>query len=210
LSTKKGGRNYIDETLEIKGRKLVTYERGRDIGAWMELLVDKPLNLSWQDRSLLDKVSTLIRGTKVGIISLWTNDSNALALLRYIALSFPLQGPNKVDLSLPSAYSPVAATNDLQLDLDRHLKENIRIISSADLGGYKAVVPSTLTVFILNGQDTAGMIGAFTQIVRCTPCVIFIKDFSFYETKWPHDIVRSNGLSICETADGYGECWRIS
>jgi hypothetical protein len=205
VATKK---SYKDATLALKDRKLGTFEVGRDIGAWLETLTQRPTRIGWQYRVLMEKIAALVRGRRGKSTTIINYCPDQRLLFRYLAVSVGLEAPcisyYSVTLEVDSRHNPLVGEIDDAIEKHvvtvSHAKELITKISSECDRFNIILIPPSLPEIqrSVAVRFVAGCVG-----------VMFVRDFGLEKTPWPFEYLRQHNMVMIETADGYGECWAL-
>jgi len=200
--------DYRDATLGLRGRKLGTFEIGRDLGGWIQTLHPKPSEISWQSRALLEKICALSRARR-GKETLFVNfDPDQHLMFRYLTVSLGERVPSFSYFS--TALKPLPKSDQLVEEVDRLIERRVRQFDRAE--SLLSAIPFKSGDFAIvllppNRPDLQRSVAV--QFVEGAKGVMLVRDFSLVKAPWPYDYLRDNNMVMIETADGYGECWAL-
>jgi hypothetical protein len=205
VATKK---SYKDASLALKDRKLGTFEVGRDVGAWLETLTQKPARIGWQDRVLMEKITALIRARRGKSTTLINYCPNQRLLFRYLAVSVGLAAPciscYSVQLGVESSQ------NRLVDEIDEAIEKHVSIVSeSRELISNIGNESDRFNIILIPPSLPEIQRSVAVQFVAGCIGVMFVRDFGLEKTPWPFEYLRQHNMVMIETADGYGECWAL-
>jgi hypothetical protein len=201
--------NYEDRRLTLRGHKVSYYEPGRELGALVPLVFSNPSSVSWQIRSMVAKVLSLLSVRKGKKTSVAILDPSLHFVCDFISLAFSERVGGDIfvlthqNVAVSKYYQPSAFTKDRVLMAKAGIREvntNQRIDELLDKVGLNIV---------LIGSEHYDHFISLIQIVEIgllNLCVL-IKDQSYTESKYPSIQMREYGLRLSDTADGFSELW---
>jgi hypothetical protein len=199
---------YKDRLMALRGRRFGLLDPGREIGAIANLLCNADRPPSWQERALLDKLLSIIRGRRHEGVTVFLSSCRFSFELR--SLCFALFSRIGKQLSLVSCVDidfgdPVNKIDAYVID---YLEKNLRKVP-IDYDPNIVDTNDKFVVWLISSEDRLAQELALESFGKSVKGVILIKDFSLATTKFYAELFRSAGLSITESADGFGECWRL-
>ncbi len=200
--------SYRDSTLALKDRKLGVFEIGRDIGGWVEALHPKSSQVSWQSRSLLEKISGLCRARRNKPTVIINFDDQQHLLLRYVHVHFASQSKEIKVISTP--VQRLSTTGLLTAEIDKCIDQCISSSSFSDvISANISKDESHFSIVVIPPGRPEIVRRVAVEWVTGARGVILYRDYSYVKTPWPFDYLRDNNLVMIETADGFGECWSL-
>jgi hypothetical protein len=200
--------SYKDQFLALRGRRFALLDPGREIGALVDLVCTSPEKLSWQSRAIADKLITIVRARrrKQTYVALYDSEAEFSALAVCFIFAKGLSewlhvfGANSINYRFKST----ALIEDLRsrLSLGRSKSELVSFdFSRAGVDDF--------WIQLISADDFANQERVLSQFTHGTKGVMLVRDFSLRDKKFIAEQYRRAGLSITETADGYGECWSL-
>jgi hypothetical protein len=195
------------DTPELSLHRRGSANNGREIGATVTLLSEGIELPSWQDRVLVEKITSLIRGRRGRRCEVWIASPNlhfvarGVHFLRDVALNDSMILRHAIDrnkLKQGNFTKTISGYIDHQLAKLPQVKDrDLEMEPDSDtLYIYVSEAKQILLHKLITKRLETGMAG-----------VHLLKDFSLARSPFDADFYRRLGVNICETADGYGEIY---
>jgi hypothetical protein len=195
---------YRDRALTLQHRRFGPFEPGREIGALSNLFTTKSKKFQWQDRAILEKMICVVRGARGKQVYVYVQGQKNLIILR--ALTFLLTGIQTIKVFNSSDIISSADLTDDRNLIIRDVDNSIAESSHISLEGFLDECLCLGINLILLEADTSDQQEAIlNRLSDNDRLFLIIRDFSMASTKFKASIFRKKGLTVTETADGFGE-----
>ena len=197
---------YSEQGLAIRNRKLSLFEEGREAGALPSLL-GFTTKVKFQERSLLETISGLIRARKHESVTIFLHDHE----LKYLALGLTYRFGFKDNLHF-------RVNADFQIDVSKldlfarevGLRFNAITNGDIDITRYKEINAQEFLIFVFHPESDFEQRAALQCFKKGNVGAIFVRDFALQGVKWPFLAYRDLGFELSETSDGFGHCFSLS
>jgi hypothetical protein len=198
--------SYRDNHLAMKGRRFGPLDPGREVGALVNLLMDTPHKVSWQSRALAEKLLCLLRARRGNSTEFCFGKGCFDFELRSACFVFSKGIGNWLRIVGPEFSFGTSNTNNfwnkVAADIYPLLGENANYVQENSK-------KELFSIYLANSDDIKLQEAALQRFINDRTGVILVKDFSLKSSRFIADVYRRSGLSITESADGFGECWSL-
>jgi hypothetical protein len=197
-------KTYRDSTITLRNRRFSGFDTGRELGALIKLVHQDDSKITWQQRSITDKIVSLVRSRHRGVVNIFNLVPNRLEYVLPAGFLFGFR--DEVQVSVYSV-DPQPDRFDI-LSKICHSKDFFHTISPHE---FEALIQqqNSFSIVVVD----SGFVNEQSTILSCfcknLSGVMIVENFSHQDTRFNADIYRRYNLSIIETADGYGECWSL-
>jgi hypothetical protein len=200
--------SYKDSTLALRERRFGSLDPGREVGALVNLFAKDPVKIPWQSRALLEKLLTLIRARRLKRTSLVFADTGSELELPALCFVYERTIGQRLSIVLLNEYKFKDPETEVWADLWSTISSKVERASLSDYlrQDYSDEI---FHIYVLAAEALDKQEQVLASFSDGQFGVMFVKDFSLKRTKFIAETYRRTGLSITESADGFGECWSL-
>jgi len=200
--------SYKDSTLALRGRRFGSLDPGREVGALVNLFAKDAVKIPWQSRALLEKLLTLIRARRLKRTSLVFGGVGLELELPALCFMYKRIIGQHLSVVLLNDYKFKEPETEVWADLWSTISS---IVERVSLSEYlrEERRDEVFHIYVLAAEAIDKQEQVLASFSDGLLGVMFVKDFALKKSKFIAETYRRTGLSITESADGFGECWSL-